>query len=510
MKKIILPVLSVLLYANCIAQLDMACVPDYSIEVLSTIPVEFIPANYTADVWASPSLLEDREVFFIHGLGGQGDEDGTIGISWSQASLYAATEYRINSSRPDYADVSLDFAAAELRSDLEAIDEADDHAIIIGHSQGGIVSRRIDYSYFTGEWGPEPRSFGGLVTFGSSNQGAQVLNNKEELMTWAGTTCMALTAGPVAEYVESNFFLDLFLNTTSIGHFSDFFCGTFENNIAPVLFKDYFSGITESYEVGSEQLVELNAFVPEIPYVCFYGVETEPLMWNTLVHLLDGHEPNNVITYGEDPFGAGGDNTLADYANVMTDLYYSKYISYDNLSQTYADIIYGFDLTTLGCYLTIFCALDLTNDYEESAFIRDSYKEGYDWFMDANTNWKGFIGANVLVEDGKTCYCIDDGPLGDLTDEEYPASPDGTCATEDFDTDCYTTTNYNWIYKESDGVVLAESASVCLGQIDVLPDFSRKMFGSNHFSIRNDSETRQMLDDLFEGNHGLFFATPER
>jgi len=510
MKKIIVPVLSVLIYVNCFAQLGLDCVPDHSIEVGNSIPFEFNPTYFTADIWASPLLIPDREVYFIHGLGGQGDEAGTVEISWSQASLYSATTYKINSSRPDYADVSLSFAAAELRSDLEAIDEADDHAIIIGHSQGGIVSRRIDYSYFTGEWGPEPRSFGGLVTFGTSHQGARVLNNKEDLMDWSGSTCNALTAGPVAEFVESNFFLDLLLNPTTMENFNDFFCGTLENNIAPVLFKDYFSGITESYEVGSEQIAELNAFVPEIPYVCFYGVETEPLMWNTLVHLLDGHEPNNVITYGEEPFGAGDDNTLAEYADVMTNIYYSKYIEYDNLAQVFSDIIYGFDLTTFGCYLTIFCALDITDDYEESVLIRDAYKEGYDWFIDANTNWKGFIGAYELTEVGQTCYCLDDGPLGDLFDEEYPASPDGSCVTEDLNTDCGTIANYEWISKESDGVVLTESASECLGQVEELPGYDRKMIGSNHFSMRNDDQTQQMLDDLFEGNHGLFFATPER
>ena len=510
MKKIILPVLSVLIYAASFAQFDAGCIPDQSLEIVNTIPLEFVPDLYTDDIWASPALMEDREVYFIHGLGGQGDEDGTVGISWSQASLYAASRYWINSSRPDYADVSLTFAAYELKGDLEAIDAADDHAIIIGHSQGGIVSRRVDYSYFTGEWGPEPRTFGGLVTFGSSNQGAMVLNNKDELMEWAGTTCSALTAGPIAELVETNFFLDLFLNTTSLSNFNDFFCGILENNIAPVLFKDYYTGITESYEVGSPQIMELNEFVPEIPYVCFYGVETEPLMWNTLTHLLDGHEPNNVVTYGEAPFGSGDDNTLAEYADVMTDLYYSKYMLYDNLAQTYADIIYGFDLTTLGCYLSIFCALDITNDYEESLFIRDEYKKGYDWFLDANANWKGFIGATELVEVGQTCYCIDDGPLGDLNAEEYPAAPDGNCITDDYNTDCVTIENYDWISKESDGVVLAESASDCLGQLAPVPGYSRKMYGSNHFSMRNDAQTEIKLDELFSGNQGLFFATPER
>ncbi len=504
----ILPILSVLLITNINAQVE--CIPKNSFQINNAIPIGFIPGIFTADVWASPTLLTDREVYFIHGLGGQGDEDGTVGISWSQASLYSASKYWINSSRPDYADVSLDFAALELKSDLEAIDDADGHAIIIGHSQGGIVSRRIDYAYHTGEWGPEPRTFGGLVTFGSPHQGARVLNNKDDLVAWSGTTCSALTAGPLSEVVENSFFLDLFLSPATLAGFSDFFCGTIENNIAPILFKDYFTGITESYEVGSEQLAELNTFVPEIPYVCFYGVETEPLMWNTLIHIIPGHEPNNVVTYGVMPFGSGDDNTLAEYADVMIDKYYSKYLSYDNLANTYDDIIHGFDLTTIACYLTILCPFVVNNDYNEAITIRDGYKEGYDWFMDANSTWKGFIGAYELTATDKTCYCIDYGPLGDLDAEEYIASPDGTCITEDDNTDCNTIQNYDWISKESDGVVLVESASECLGQVAVIEPYDRKMVGSNHFSMRNDAQTQEKLDELFHGHHGLFYSTPER
>ncbi|MFI5171812.1 MAG: esterase/lipase family protein [Chitinophagales bacterium] len=508
MKKIILPILMLICCINMFAQLTCE-LPMSKVEIDEEIPLDFIPELFTDDVWASPTILGDRRVFFVHGLGGQGDEDGTVGISWSQASLWSQTEYKINASRPDYADVSLSIAAAELKDDLEGIPGSGSNAIFIGHSQGGIVGRRIDYSYYTGEWGPEPRSFGGLVTFGSSHQGARVLNNKEDLTAWSGTTCEALTKGYINETIESNFYLDLLLNATTIDGFQDFFCDAIENNIAPFIFKDYYSGITESYEVGSEQLQELNEFTPEIPYVCFYGVETEPVMWNTLVHTIDGHEPNNVVTYGEEPFGCGNDESLKNWADMMTDQYYLKYSAYGALADMYEDLIYGFDFPTIPCYIIFLCAINATNSYEEVSQLSEDFKLGYDWFVDANATWKGFIGALEFTETDLICTCIDDGPLGDLEEVTYIASPDGECITEDYDTDCYLTQYYGYITKESDGVVLKESASECLGQV-LLPDYKRRMEESNHFSMRNDFNTELKLTSLFEGGCGLYFYTALR
>ena len=135
----------------------------------------------------------------------------------------------------------------------------------------------VDYYYSTGALGPEPRTFGGLATFGSPHQGARILNNRDDLMSWIGTACDALIKGPEDEFIVDHFFLDLLLSETTEDAFRDFFCNSLENNLSPILFKDYFSGITESYQVGSEQLLDLNTFSPEIPYVCFYGVETEPV-----------------------------------------------------------------------------------------------------------------------------------------------------------------------------------------------------------------------------------------
>jgi hypothetical protein len=505
--------ITILVMCFCIAkahaQIGGVCVaPNVSLGIIGSIPVEYIPNNFTADIWITPSIIVDRPIYFIHGLGGQGDEDGSLGISWSQASIWVEHEYFVNSRRPDYADVSLEFAAIELKGDLEDYEVSDEDAILIAHSQGGIVSRRVDQMYTTGEVGAEPRTFGGLITFGSPHQGAMILNNRDDLMEWITPSCENLTDGPLTEEVENSFFLDLFLNPADIDEFQELICGTLEHNIAPFVFRDYFSGITESYQVGSEQLAELNTFIPEIPYICFYGTETEPIIWNTLTHILPGHEPNNTVTYGADPFESGGDTYFFNYADEMMDKYYSKYIQYDNIADEYYSLLYDGDLESILCYLSVICAINANNALDESIDIRDAYKKGYDWFANANTTWQGIIGAGSFEAETYTCSCYNYGAFGTFSYEEYTVEEGEYCYTDDYNTDCTATVNFNWEVKPSDGVVLVESASECNGNLAGVA--SRNMPGSNHFSMRNDINTKLRLIETFDGLHGEFFITPER
>lgn len=492
------------------AQITPTCPSDaLGAEINGTDHLDFTPTLHTADVWGTPTLMTDRRVFFVHGLGGEGDDDGTTSISWMQASLWSEQQYMINSARPDYNNVSLEAAAMELKGDLESFADADETSIVIAHSQGGIVSRRVDKMYTTGEFGFEPRTFGGLVTFGTPHQGAKILNNVEDLQAWIGDACEALSAGPVAETVESSFFLDLFLDPVDYEAFTEEFCASIENEILPIVMDDYLAGTTSAYAEGAPYLATLNTFVPEIPYVCFYGVETEPVFWHTLVHLFPGREPNNTITYGESPFGATDDETAVAFGNAMIDKYYGKYTSYNSLYEEYNDLLTGFDMATISCYLSLICAAEAIISRDEAEVIRDAYEQGYDWLMNANTSWEGFIGMRELVEDGTTCTCIDWGPLGDLEEDIYEAAPDGSCATEDDDTNCYSTTNYVWQTRDSDGIVVRSSASECLGQLSEGMVFTQ-MPGSNHFSIRNDANTKTKLIHLYDGVHGSFYKTNPR
>jgi len=57
----------------------------------------------------------------------------------------------------------------------------------------------------------------------------------------------------------------------------------------------------------------------------------------------------------------------------------------------------------------------------------------------------------------------------------------------------------------SDGVVLMKSA------IDYPNSkMGREMTGSNHQQMRNDENTRLRLNELWKGEYGIFFDTPEK
>ena len=57
-------------------------------------------------------------------------------------------------------------------------------------------------------------------------------------------------------------------------------------------------------------------------------------------------------------------------------------------------------------------------------------------------------------------------------------------------------------------IVLAESASECVGNVLALT--GKAMYGSNHFSMRNDQNTQLRLHELYDGLHGEYFINNER
>lgn len=465
------------------------------------VNVDFEPGDFAPDIYPEPIPEEsDRLIIWVHGLGGQGDDAGTTEISWSQASYATDYTYKTISRRPDYADVSLDGAADELKTDfdIDYADASDDRTFVIAHSQGGIVSRRVDKLYHDfGE--ADDETFHGLVMFGSPNQGAEILNNVNDLVPWIDETCNDLTAGPVAELIENNFWLDLLLTDyVAEDEFENIFCSIFVDNIAPVIFKDYLSGITESYEVGSSQLADLNAYTPDMPYVCFYGIEdAEPLIWNTLVYVTPGHLPND-----HPPFEAGNDPTLVNFANDNLVRYQSKYEEYATASDELNDYLNGWGKITE--FLPVFDIYNAVLEFQvqDDEYIRDQYAKGLNWWLEANDTWKTLIGAEEYLPGATECLCLDEADF-DLDVTEYPIEPGESC-DEDWG-DCSVFTDYGTVTYPSDGVVLASSAGNCPGMTYSIP-----MTGSNHFSMRNDSNTQIKLDGLMNGDYGYYFHTDFR
>lgn len=496
-KLIILSVFIYVLNTNVFSQLDCDPSDIHGVEVSLPVPKEYSSIEFTGDIWGTPSLVVDRPVVWVHGLGGSGDEESsTYENSWIKASGATDLTYRTASRRPSYTDVDLTLAAGDLKTAMIDYTGFDNNSIAIAHSQGGIVARRLDKML---EDDGVARTFGGLVTFGSPHQGARIINNIDEFDPWLSEACVALSAGPIEESISLGFVLTVISPFISEEEILDFFCeDVLVDYLAPTLTGAMEAPIGSDYAVGATDLAVLNAYEPTIPYVCFYGIETEPEMWNTMVNFLPGHKPNE-----SDAFMANNDTYLTDYANSEINNYYAKYLEWD-ANANYWD---GFmdDWSDWGLYAWCwFCPFgEAELDLIHAQNVRDDYKLGYDWWVNANPTWKSIIGQDTYVA-SEECYCsciFETG--GDHYTTTHPNPDCGEC--NEMWGDCTNIITYTYETKQSDGVVLVESASNVLGMT-----YNAPMNDSNHFSMRNDHNTGAKLVELFQGDFGSFFITEER
>ena len=498
MKKVVYLFFSILITANLNAQVNDCVKPVAAFEMNESIPIEFIPTDFTDDIWAAPILdddpVEDRMIVWVHGLGGKGDPEPTSSNSWIQASSQTDIDYYSSSRRPEYTNVDLEAAGYYLKGLMEDYDETDDRTIMIAHSQGGIVARELEKIISNYDY---EKTFGGLVTFGSPHQGAMILNNINEFQPWLESACDDLSAGPLAEFEATTFLggaLSLFVDLEDI---SNYICVDALPRLMPFFTGQFEAPITSDYQVGASELGELNEHTPEIPIVCFYGRETEPYMWNTLVHIIPGHLPNDAA-----PFMANNDESLKEDVDEAILQYWTKYLEWDEEADYWGSFFDGDDdswFEVLPIILTggLYYIFESAYEFDEAVHVRNEWKKGYDWWAMANPTWKSIIGADNYVIDSYTCQCIDEFKF-DLIDDYYTIEPGEECDPDWGD--CLMHVNYVLETFPNDGVVLCLSSGHVLGFTH-----AAVMDGSNHFSMRNDYNTGVRLTELFNGDYGDFF-----
>ncbi|MGB1216904.1 MAG: hypothetical protein ACPG5P_03465, partial [Saprospiraceae bacterium] len=301
--------------------------------------IQFHPPPPRPNEGSGPRTEGDRVVFWVHGLGGNGEGNATSTnpAAWKKAGIWSRTNYELQDVHPTYSGSQfyLDDAAHELETKMIAQDVVSDNAeanyaenYIIAHSQGGIVTRQLDMMYNQTNPTlnlPNDRRFGGMVSFGSPHQGARVINNKDMFAQFTGEACEALAVGLVAEQIETNFWLDLFLDGFDIANsVTGEACGFLENFLVPTLFSDFDLEITEEYGVGAPQITTLNNHNATMPRVAFYGEEDEPVIWKILSSLVV-EKPNSF------DFGTATDTELTEEANSLTAHYIGKYYGYKSL-----------------------------------------------------------------------------------------------------------------------------------------------------------------------------------
>lgn len=441
----------------------------------------------------------DRIVYWVHGLQGNAH-------SWAQASAalsigsdgFAAR--KIFSLNPEYPEFDLDNAAWFVHQKL--VEEGDPVNIAIGnpnpkfnfivaHSQGGIVSRSVDKMYIDTGLESE-RRFGGLVTFGTAHQGAQILNNFEMIIDYADAACTEMTAGPLVEEILDNFWLDFFVNEDNILETADMACTFVSEHILPIALSNFTPPITDDYKVGAPQLAELNQTPHQIPMIAVYGIEEEPVLWRTIQYLgIDN--PNDF-----EPWGANEDDKLIESVQTNVARYLLKYIFWSAQVQLMEED----GLPCTEWWQWVANASDCAwydDNYWRARKLRDNWLRGVQWLTQANHEFKIMIGAlTPQVVPEYFCVCYDSSNGLTITPSLTGECGPGFCEVQ-------TGFSIEWIEKESDGVVLAESAGNMPGA-----DYSIMLPKTSHMQMRNSAPAKDFFEKLLNGTYGNYFKTEER
>ena len=499
MKKIL--ILLGFITATCFGQEQgLPCLPSGDGSVISQPPptiLTFTPPNNPKNPRVKPPHPNDRLIFWIHGLG------GTTG-SWSRVA--EATQYqapgqtvpgyparKVTSLPLTYSQFSLSGAASTLHNMLVTTGDPfctsnniTDKSInfIVAHSQGGIVSRATDKMY--DDLGMQAdRRFGGIVTFGSPHGGARLLNNIGQFTQWADEACLALSAGPEHDAIQNNAVADFFIPNETFDGLRTKLCNILANDIAPIMFKDQFQPLSEDYKVGAAALAELNGQNTTIPHVALYGTEEEPVFYRTM-YSMKTKTPNLFPI-----FEADSDQPLVDNFNIVLNKYKAKY----EVNKARVEYLESVGLPCSAWQwicCSPYCAIWDTEYWQKKA-KRDKWKQGVDWLSNSNNKFKAIIGATETTwVNNYQCNCN-----GYTFPTGVPSCPQGCTLSSTGSTLVVT-------QKDSDGVVLAESASAYPGAI------SESLPKSNHLQMRNDSNTKAKMLKVFGGSYGDYFITDVR
>lgn len=405
--------------------------------------------------------------------------------------------------------------------------------IAIGHSQGGLVLRAVEYA--TSQLG-RSAYFGGIVTFGTPHQGAAILTNglpvslggRGQLGDFIDDFCVRVSDGPIQEKLQlSDQFLFKLVRLLNLDDdatdLRDQICETLADSILPhYILKDFTANITGDYMAHDGQynqpnflLNTLNLYQPGIPMVAFYGVEEEPVFWRQL-----GSITNKVHSFPA--FQADPDQDFVDtYVQLKANyrakqlLYQKQADDYEAFTNVQSNPSFVFAAIVIPVGVTLYLIYD--SKRRRAQKVADAYMRGHKFLSSANARWKGIIGARKtsLKRNGYICDC-------DFVDAGYTTSTHvqnmwdcsiGMVVTSNGKRVCQVRPYMQPHVEEyeNDGVVLASSAKQLPGALvnPALSDQDYRMDKTNHQQMRNSSETASKLKRLFDyPDYGYFFMTP--
>lgn len=325
---------------------------------------------------------------------------------------------------------------------------------------------------------------------------------------FANEICTELSAGYFSDLANIPF--NFFGINDKIANLNEVLCTPLTDYGLNLVLGSYDRPITNDYKVGAPALATLNASVSSIPGVAFHGVEenTQEDLFYRNVYSLD-NDPN-----AEDPFDADEDGVLLERSRIILMDFIARrdkhQRDYDRFKRNRRRCtLFGVGFGFIARATAVTACISFTTDKMNNAKRKQlAWQRGIDYFPNINTNWEVIIGAR---ERKYECECrsvrcdygdCDYGEWENDSDALQLGCPRTYRERPDSWIECRKGNSWVTILKPSDGVILQESA---IGS--GIANAERELTGSNHQQMRNDSNTKDALEELFDGAHGDFFIT---
>ncbi len=519
-KYILILVAFVLLSNTTIAQTSPSLSPVKSIgKATDSLLVESVIEDTTlASSQSAVSGPGDRFIYWVHGLGGSESSwvmaatATQIGVIKNGVTIFPPRKSE-NITQIKYDESVSSFPVAEFslheiihgkRQGISQSIRAND--FIIAHSQGGLVSRYLDKDLNTTNTGNYYRDFGGIVTFGTPHGGAAIINTAQNninppIAKFFEDACNAMTAGPLAEQIGNSWIVKIFNLQKKASEFRQTMCenvGVFGNTFARM----YTGKLGVEYKTNSSAILSLKTYSTPTPTVCFYGIKEKEGIAFDVLYSYTKQGANNYPHFEAQNSTAEAKN---EAKNTMND-YKNK-----------ADQVHMFR----DWKFVWFPIPGIVYFWNYKALYYEQYMQGVNFIKNADDRWLDIIGARTVsfIHVYET-ICVNPNDLNandptsnspylrnkyKIANENNSAeTPENPCTFPEVPV--YIVRLVPKVtYKESDGIVLAESASAFTGA-----PYKRALRGSNHEQMKNDENTRISLIDVYEGRRGSFFYTQPR
>ncbi len=492
-------------------------------------PLPFV-TNYFGDSidyypFCQPRIWADKSVMFLHGLAGSK-------ASWHKPWQYTLNNYWGSSFNLEYtkSENSFDEAALATSADIQKYliplklnepNRCSNEDYIITHSQGGIVARHLDCHWRMSELDPFyyntigksffRRGFNGIVTFATPNDGAHIGLTMDQHKNIIQSVISTVVLNDIEElsydFIETfKLFPKLQNSIISMKSNLDTFI---KNQMSPLILSELHPQTLTEMLPNSPLINTLKNYNSRVHRVAFYGIEEAPEIWRVLDMVLN-EEPSEA-----DLWMANEDETLMKNmeiirANHEAEIKEQERLKKINLSKMRSNNIKTYVsaalLVTPAVMVFNLRAKNFKAKAKTNEKIIKNRSVSVDFLNNANTQWRYLIGSyHVDSFDFKVIkeYQL---TIGNVV---YMKTQDSALALEYYqifmqepEYNYKTVLTVTFIpsrersFFPSDGVVLAKSQVAFPGVKESDTDIMRK---NNHFQVRNSSETKRVLENLFEG-----------